>query len=216
MELATDVLGMSVIAIVIGLVLAFFGYAVLRFAITLYGALLGFILGGGIVASVTGDGFLATAATWIGAIVAALVFGALAWAFYKAAIIIGLAVMGFTIGAGLVQLLWRDAGPQWLAVVVGCVLGLAFGVVALIGDFPAFLIILATALAGAETAVAGVLVLAGAVTLEQIQEYGIDVAFENGVLWSLVALGVAVLGAIVQFGAWGARRRRGAEPTPAS
>lgn len=216
MELATDVLGMSVIAIVVGLVLAFFGYTVLRFAITLYGALLGFVVGGGVVASVTGDGFLATAATWTGAIVAAIVLGALAWAFYKAAILIGLVVMGFTIGVGLVQLLWRDAGPQWLAIVVGCALAVLFGVVGLIGDFPAYLIIVATALTGAEIAVVGAMLLGGVVTLEQIQEFGIDVAFENGVLWSLVALGLAVVGAIVQFGAWGARRRRGENAVPAN
>ena len=209
MELALDVLGMSVVSIVIGLVLTFFGYAVLRFAIALFGALFGFVIGGAIVASMTGEGFLSTAATWIGAAVGAILLGLLAYAFYRVAVLIGLAVMGFAIGAGLVQIFWRESGPEWLIWVVGGGLALLFVVLGIWADLPAFLIIVASSFAGAEIAVSGVMLLSGVVTLAQWQDVGSGIAFENGALWALVTLGVAVVGLVIQLSAWAARRSRG-------
>lgn len=206
MGLAADVLATSVVAMVIGLVLTFFGYAAIRFAITLYGALLGFVLGAAIMGSITGEGFLATTAVWIAAIAGALIVGILAFAFYRVAVLIGLGVMGFAIGVGLVQIFWSSA-PEWLLWAVGGGLALLFVVIGLLGDLPAILLILVTAFAGAETAVAGVMVLTGVIDLAHLQEAGSAVALDQGVLWSLVTLALAVVGVIVQLGAW---RTRGA------
>ncbi|ROR96826.1 uncharacterized protein DUF4203 [Salana multivorans] len=212
MDLAADVLATSVVAIVVGLVLTFFGYAVLRFAIALYGALLGFVLGAALMGSITGTGFLATTAVWITAIVGALILGTLAFAFYQVAVLVVLAVMGFALGVGLVQVFWGGA-PDWLLWVVGIGLALVLVVIGMIGDLPAVLLIVVTSFAGAEAAVAGVMVLAGVIDLAQLEEAGSAAALDHGVLWSLVTLALAVVGIVVQLGAWSARRARLARET---
>lgn len=198
----TDI-AVGVLSLGLGALLLFAGYVAMRGVLAFTGAFVGFMLGGGIVAGVTGTGFLAGVATWIGAVLGALLLGWLAYAFYQVAVLVGLAFIGFAIGAGLVRLFGGE--QPWLLWLVGGVVAALLVAVGMLGDLPAAILIILTSIAGAETVVASVLLLIGAIDVETLQG-GADVALEHGWWWAAAVFALAIVGIVVQ----GRRQRRAA------
>lgn len=184
-----DVL-VGILAVVVGLLVAFVGYRALRTMIALLGALTGFGVGGAIGAGLALDGALGTAVTWIVAVLVALLFGWLAYAFYQVAVLLGLASIGFSIGAGLMVALGFRG--DWLVWLVGAFVALVLVVLGLVGDLPAVLLIILTGLAGANLAVTGAMLLAGAVDLAELNAGGADAA-AAGWWWAVAGLVLAVV-----------------------
>ncbi len=184
-----DVL-VGILAVVVGLLVAFVGYRALRTMIALLGALTGFGVGGAIGAGLALEGALGTAVTWIVAVLVALLFGWLAYAFYQVAVLLGLASIGFSIGAGLMVAL--GCRGDWLVWLVGAFVALVLVVLGLVGDLPAVLLIILTGLAGANLAVTGAMLLAGAVDLAELNAGGADAA-AAGWWWAVAGLVLAVV-----------------------
>ena len=184
-----DVL-VALLALGVGLLVGLAGYRALRVMIALLGAATGFGLGAGLAHALPLTGFGLTVATWVGAIVGAILFGWLAYAFYQVAVLLGLASIGFAIGSGLMLALgFRGGWATWLfgALVAGVLV-----VVGLVGDLPAVLLIVLTGLSGANLAITGVMLLTGSVTLAQLQATGSATTATNW-WWALVSLVVAVV-----------------------
>lgn len=81
---ATDVV-LGVLAVVLGIALAARGYLAVRLVIPIWGAFQGFVIGAGLVAANTDDGFLEGLLAWVVGLVVALAYGYLAYAYYVAA-----------------------------------------------------------------------------------------------------------------------------------
>ncbi len=187
----------GVLVLLIGLIATFAGYAALRVVIALLGAVLGFALGGALGASLPIDGAVSAVAVWILAILGALLFGALAYAFYQVGVLLGLASIGFSIGVAVMLALGvRSAGLVWL---VGALAGVALLVIGLIGDLPAILLIVLTALSGANLVISGVMLLAGTVNLSMLEAAGEGLPQGQSWLWTVAALALAVFGMVVQW-----------------
>lgn len=186
----------GIIAVLIGLIVCLRGYVALRIIISLLGAWIGFIFGGALVASVTGEGFLATTFTWVGAIVGALLLGLLAYAFYQVAVLLGMGALGFTIATAVLAALGVD-NRALIWIVAGAAALLAI-VLAIVTDLPAGILIVLTALAGANIAVTGLLVLLGQLDVADLEAGYVP---DGGVpLWAgIVALVLAILGIVVQW-----------------
>ncbi|WP_156253668.1 DUF4203 domain-containing protein [Pseudactinotalea terrae] len=186
----------GIIAVLIGLIVCLRGYVALRIIISLLGAWMGFIFGGALVASVTGEGFLATTFTWVGAIVGALLLGLLAYAFYQVAVLLGMGALGFTIATAVLAALGVD-NRALIWIVAGAAALLAI-VLAIVTDLPAGILIVLTALAGANIAVTGLLVLLGQLDVADLEAGYVP---DGGVpLWAgIVALVLAILGIVVQW-----------------
>lgn len=184
----------GIIGILVGLIVCLRGYVALRVIITLLGAWVGFLAGAALVAGVTDGGFLAAALGWVAAIVGAIVLGLLAYAFYQAAVLLGLGAIGFSIAVGVMAAIGVDSSVVlWLvggaAAVLLVVLGLAL-------DLPAGLLVVLTAISGANITICGLLLITGDLGM---------VAVETGVVpddlpvWSAVAVVVlAIVGIVVQ------------------
>ncbi|WP_420112807.1 hypothetical protein [Pseudactinotalea sp.] len=184
----------GILGILIGLVVCLRGYAALRVIISLLGAWVGFFLGAGIVASVTGEGFLGAALAWVAAIVGAIVLGALAYAFYQVAVLVGMGSLGFSIATGVLAAIGVDSPALiWL---VGGAAALLMVVLAIVTDLPAGILIVLTGLAGANIAVTGLLILLERVALADLQAGQVP----DGVpTWAgIVALVLAIVGIVVQ------------------
>lgn len=190
-----DALVVGILGILVGVVVCFRGYAALRVIISLLGAWFGFFLGAAVVSAITGDGFLATAFTWAGAIIGAILLAVLAYAFYQVAVLLGMAALGFTIATAVLTalgvdnrlLIWLIAGAAALLLVV----------LAIATDLPAVILIVLTALAGANIFVIALLVL--------LRQVGVD-ELESGYLpdgvpvWAgILSLAMAVVGIVVQL-----------------
>lgn len=190
-----DVL-VGVLAVAVGLLVAFVGYRALRTMIALLGAFTGFGIGGAIAAGFPIEGAFGTVVTWIVAVLAAVLFGWLAYAFYQVAVLLGLASIGFSIGAGLMVALGFRG--DWLVWLIGALVALVLVVIGLIGDLPAVLLIILTGLAGANLVITGAMLLAGAVDLAELNAGGSD-AGAVGWWWAVASIVLAVVAIVSQL-----------------
>ncbi|CAM3558684.1 DUF4203 domain-containing protein [Occultella aeris] len=197
----TDVV-VGVLALVIGLLLCFRGSGAMRVLLALWGAFIGFGLGAVLVAALADQGYLATAAGWIAAIVLAVVFAALAYFFFAIAIVLAFASMGFVVGQTIASAL--GVSQPWLLVVVGLVGGIVLGLLAIATNLPELVLIVVSALAGAGVAVAGLLLLFNALDLNTLTDAELRIGDQP--LWYVGQIVLAVIGIVVQLRY--ARRRR--------
>ena len=138
----------AIILLLGGLLSCFAGYRVFRIVLGIYG----FILGALLASSAMG-----TDQTW-SMVVAALVGGIVGALILIAAYFVGVALIGAGLGALLANLIWASFGrePGIIAVIVLSILG-ALGALAL----QRYVIIVATAFGGAQTAIVGGAALMG-------------------------------------------------------
>ncbi|MGC5627028.1 hypothetical protein ACPYO6_02110 [Georgenia sp. Z1344] len=182
------------LALVIGLLLCFRGRGAMRILLALWGALIGFGLGTVVVAEMSGDGYLATTTAWVVAVVLALVFSWLTFAFFSIAVVLGFASMGFVVGRSVAGALGVD--EPWMVMAVGVAGGIVLGLIAVVTDMPDLVLVVVSALAGSSAAVGGLMLLLGTVDLDR---YGdTQFAVVDQPLWYVGQLALAVVGIIVQ------------------
>ena len=194
----------GIVAVAVGALLCFRGYAALRVVIAVWGAFAGFFLGAAIVAGLTGDGFLTAPTGWIVGVVVGLVFGLVAYLFYAVSVVIGMGAIGFVIGTTAMAAL--GVTWSWVVVLVGIAAGALLAVLAIVGDLPMVILAVVGAFAGASTILAGVLLLTGAVdgpglaTPQTTQTLGLTW------WWTAAYLALAMIGLVVQLRSVQARR----------
>jgi hypothetical protein len=131
-----------------GLLACFAGYRLFRAVLGMYGLILG--------AMITSS-WMGASSTWT-LIVAAIVGGILGAALMIAAYFVGVGLIGAGLAALAINLVWRLIGgePPTLVLVLGCVLG-ALGALSVVR----YVVVAGTSIAGAWTAIVGVVALLG-------------------------------------------------------
>jgi hypothetical protein len=185
----------GLIAILTGAVFCFRGYLAMRIIIPLWGAFAGFMLGAGIVSGA--DGFLGSALGWIVGIVLAVVFGLLAYLYYEVAVIIGMLAIGFALGTSLMVAL--GVTWSWLIVLAGVALAVVLAFVALVADLPMALLTILTAMAGASTIVAGLMLIFGVTDVGEFDSAQTTTTLADDWWWYAIYLVLAIGGMIAQF-----------------
>ncbi len=147
----------GIFAILVGGVFAFQGGNIMRIIFPIVGFFVGFSAGAGMIASITGDGFLSTVLSWVVGFFVALLFAALAYFFYSFAVVLAFAGLGFSITAALLSVLHLDW--NWLVVILGSIAGIVFGIFALAGSLPMVLLIIATSFFGIAMIIYGILLV---------------------------------------------------------
>jgi hypothetical protein len=187
----------GVIAIGLGLVLCFAGYRLFRILIAIWGFFVGFLIGSQVTANLTGTVFLGTVTSWVAGLLAGLVLAALAYTLYKIAIILLGASLGYTVGAGVMVALGFD--PNGFQVVIaGLVLALVLAVLILKFNLVRLLIIINTALSGANILLIGVLVLLNRVPLEFSHVGLVGGYILSSLGWTILWLAIAAVGIAAQ------------------
>lgn len=141
-----------------GAVFCFRGYLAMRTAIGIWGSFVGFGIGAGLVAQQTQQPLLGGPLGWAGAVVGALLFGALAYTVYAVAVVLTMGSVGYALGGGIAGLL--DLPPLGIAV-VGLIMAALLIVVALMTDLPRALLMITAALGGAAAIVFGLALVTG-------------------------------------------------------
>ena len=136
------------------------GQLVLRFVLPIWGFFAGFAFGAGLFAELADERFLGTVLGWVAGIVCALIFAVLAYLYFAVAVILAMAAFGFAIGSGVVVALGIDW--NWVAVLVGIVIGAVLGLVSVMGNLPMIVLAVVSSIAGAVSVVAGLMLLVGA------------------------------------------------------
>jgi hypothetical protein len=182
----------AIVLLLGGLLACFAGYRVFRIVLGIYGFILGALLG---------SSFPGVDQTWL-MIIAALVGGAIGAAILIAAYFVGVALIGAGVGALAANAIWASFGrePHILAVVLLSVVG-ALGALAL----QRYVIVVATAFGGAQTAVVGAAALAGdrwAAAAAERSVYGVyPLDPVPSTKWDLAAAAaLGIIGLVVQLG----------------
>lgn len=187
--------GLALVAV--GLLLCLRGAVVLRVLITVWAALVGFLLGGSVVAASTGDTFLAGVLGVVVAVAVGLLLGAAAYVFYALAILVAMAAFGFALGTSLMVAV--GVSWSWLVVTGGVVVGLALGALAVVGNLPMVVLVVLSALVGASTAVTGGMLVLGVVELEDLTVATTTEQLDDRWWWYAAYLALAGLGAVLQL-----------------
>lgn len=190
-----QVLLFSVLAILIGLGLAFFGYAAFRIIFPIWGFLIGLWLGGEFAASVFGGGFLTTSLGIIVGIVLGLIFAVLAYYVYAFAVVLWGATLGYALGAGLMAMLGLTGFLNW---VVGVTLAVVFAVVFISTKMPRVALMVVTAFAGSAAIIAGIMALFGQIPPNQLGLAMIDNYIRQSWFWWMLWFAFGTFGAVVQ------------------
>lgn len=186
----------GLVAIAAGALFCFRGYLAFRIVIPVWGAFVGFGAGAGLVASITGDGFLRTGVAWAVGLATALVFAVLAYLFFEVAIVIGMVSIGFALGTSAMVAL--DVSWTWLVVLVGVVVGALLAAVAIAVDLPMLLLVVLSALGGASAITTGVMLLAGTIDTRDFDDDDLTTRAVDGWWWYAVYIGLAVVGIVAQ------------------
>jgi hypothetical protein len=188
---------LGLLAVLVGALLCFRGYAALRLVIAVWGAFTGFFLGASLVASVTGEGFLASALAWGVGTVVALAFGLVAYLYYAVSVVIGMGAIGFALGTTAMVAI--GVSWSWVVVLVGVAAAVLLAVVAIVRDLPLVILAVLGAMAGATTMLAGVLLLVGQLRSGDLAVAGTPEELALGWWWSAAYLALALFGLVVQL-----------------
>lgn len=186
----------GIVAILVGLVFCFRGYVALRAVISVWGAFVGFNVGALGVALATHEAPLAGPLGWVVALLAAVLFGGLAYAFYAAAVIVVMGSVGFALGGALVGLFDPPGWVGWLGGVAGATL---LVLVALFTNLPEVLLILVAASGGASATVMGVALVTGAITLAEVIPDALANALSQSLWLNALYLVLFIAGAVTQL-----------------
>ena len=176
----------GIVAIVIGLAWAFYGFKAFVILLPIWAFLVGFAAGASWIQELFGDGFLATTTSWVGGLVIGIVLALLSYFWYYAAVVIVGGALGYTLGAGI---LTSIGFGELIAFAGGLVLAAIVAVITIVLAVPAWLVVVLSAIGGAVAAVNGALILLGRIQLEDI-----DSGLGEGLLKDPL---IAVIGVIV-------------------
>jgi hypothetical protein len=180
---------MAILAVVIGLAFAFAGWRFFLLLLPLWGFVVGFSLGTEAMRSLFGDGTFATVTSWVVGLVIALVFAALSYLYYYAAIAILAGTVGYVVGASAWGLIGNEQGV--IAFVIGIVVGVVVAIAALALNVPRYLVIVLTALGGAAAIIAGWFLLIGKVPADNVTWWQVGQLIKDSwfylIVWALIA-----------------------------
>lgn len=187
---------LGILAIVAGVAMLFAGQFVLRLVIPIWGFFAGFAFGAGLVASLADERFLGTVLGWVLGLVFALLFAILAYLYYYVAVTLAMAAFGFAIGSGLVVALGIDW--NWVAALVGLVVGVVFGLVSIFANMPMIVLVVFSSFVGAVGVVGGLMLLVGSLNSSDFTRDDFTDTVANAWAWSLLLLVLAFAGIFIQ------------------
>ena len=188
---------LGIFAILAGGVMLFAGQYVLRILLPIWGFFAGFAFGAGLWAGLADERFLGTVLGWVTGFVFALVFALLAYLYYAVAVVLAMAAFGFAIGSGLVVALGIDW--NWLAVLVGVLVGAVLGVVAVIGNMPMVVLEVLSSIAGAVSVVAGLMLVFGSMNSSDFSRATFGQEVHDSWGWYLTLVVLALVGILAQL-----------------
>lgn len=192
-----ELLCMTLIALIIGMAVAFNGYRWFILLLPLWGFILGFGLGAETMQVLFGVGFLSTVSSWVVGFFVGLVFAVLSYLFYFVGVAIFAGTAGYALGVGILNAIGFDFGLiVWLiAVVVGIVVAAA----TILLNIQKWVIIFFTAFGGAGVIVGAILFALGVISPADLGTNAVSMVLKDSILWTILYLVLGILGFLSQF-----------------
>lgn len=187
----------GVIAMFFGFVLAFAGYRFFLILLPIWGFFFGFGLGAQTIQAIFGTGFLSEVTSWVVGFVVAVIFAVLAYLFYLVAVAIIAGSLGYLVGVGVMEAIGFDF--NFIVWLVGIILAVIVAVAVLRFNIQKWVIIIATAVAGAAVIVGAFLYIFGGLPSAQIAQNPVRLVLQTNPFWAIIFIVVAVLGFVAQY-----------------
>ena len=186
---------MGLLAVAVGLLFCFRGYAMLRVVMAITGGWIGLQVGASLGSVTAGGVGPDSPASWAPAIVGAVLLAWLGYAFYSAGVLLFMGSIGYGLGtvAGLALGL-----SGWQLVLAAVSAAIVAVIVSLATSLPRLLLIVLTALLGAAAVLSGGLSLAGAGDPDLWTAASLASLIGQGWVFNLAFLGLAAAGIVVQ------------------
>ena len=188
---------LGIFAIIAGGVMLFAGQYVLRVLLPIWGFFAGFAFGAGLFAGLADERFLGSVLGWVSGFVFALIFALFAYLYYAVAVVLAMAAFGFAIGSALVVALGIDW--NWVAVLVGVVMGAVLGLVAVLGNMPMVVLAVLSSMAGAVSVVAGLMLTFGSLNSSDFTQATFTQTVNDSWGWYLTLLVLVLVGIVAQI-----------------
>jgi hypothetical protein len=186
----------GILLLLIGIAFCFAGYRFFRVLVAIWGFFIGFVLGVQLTALYAHHP--STAVLLIAGLIVGIILAILAYYLYVAAIVTLSASVGYWIGDGIMAAL-GFASHSTAALLVGLIVAVILAVLTLALNLAKYFIVVITALGGASTIIAGILLLLGIVPLHDATLAYMQAIFHRSPIWALILLVLAVVGVIVQL-----------------
>lgn len=187
----------GLLAIAVGALFCFRGFMTMRIVIPIWGAFAGFLLGAGIVDAATDEGFLGSLVAWLVGVGVALLFGLIAYAYYEVTVMLAMGAIGFSLGTSVMVAL--GVSWNWLIVLVGVAAGVTLAFTAIVGNLPAVLLVVLTALGGASIIVFGVMLVGGVIETADFESVATTEQLDDDWWWYATYIVLAVVGMVAQL-----------------
>ena len=187
----------TLIALFLGLIVAFAGYRLFLTLLPIWGFFFGFALGAQSLQLLFGVGFLATVTSWVVGFFVGAIFAVLSYLFFAFAVAVMAGSLGYALGAGFMGLIGVDW--NWLVWLVGIVVAVIVIIATFWFSLQKYAIIVATAVGGAGTIVGTLMFGYIGMTLAKFVENPIRFALNDSPLWTIVFLVLVVLGIAAQI-----------------
>lgn len=181
----------AAVGITVGLVVAAFGARLFFAVLPLWGFLTGFVLGADVVATVAGEGILASVTGWAAGAALGLGFALLARIWFYAAVVVLGAGLGAAVASGLLASV--GIGSGLVTLLVGVAAGVAVAVVIILADAPPLVVAAITGYGGAVWLTAGLMLLLGRIRLADLHGVGAAGALRGDVLAVILAFGIGTI-----------------------
>jgi len=175
------------------------GYRFFLLLLPIWGFVAGLWLGAETVSILLGEGFLVSVTGLVVGFVAGLIMAVLSYLFYAVGVLLLGASFGYWLAAGLMYAVGFESG--FLVTVVGAITAIIFATLTVMVDVKKHLAIIMTAFGGAGGIALAILLIFGAITLEQLQAgaaAALAALIEESVFWLLIWLALAIGGIIFQ------------------
>jgi hypothetical protein len=192
-----EIVIMSLIAMLVGLAVTFFGFRLFVILLPIWAFFAGFLATAQAIQELFGGGFLATVSSWVFALVVGVMFAVAAYFFYYAAIAILAATVGYELGVGFMVGIGVSSG--FLQFIVGVALAVLLIVAVIVLNLPKAFIIALTALGGAGMILAGIFLALGRIAVADLGSGIVGSYIRTSWFWVLVYLAIAAFGIVVQF-----------------
>ena len=191
-----ELLCMSLIALLFGLAVTFFGYRFFLILLPIWGFFFGFFLGAQTLTLLFGDGFLATITGWVLGFIVGLLFALFSYLFYMFAV----AILSFSFGYGatVAILQWIGLSTGFLVWVIGVIVGIIVIVVVFRFNLQKYAIIIITAVGGTGAITFTLLAMFGSNAV-MLLENPVKMALENSFWWLLFFAIIAIAGIVFQI-----------------
>jgi len=186
----------SIIALLVGSAFCFGGYRFFLILLPIWGFVVGFGFGAQTMQAIFGVGFLATVTSWVVGFIVALVFAALSYLFYVAAVAIIAGSLGYGLAVGLLQAIGLDFG--FLVWLIGIVAAVALAFVTIRFNIQKWVIMAATAFLGAAVIIGTFLAMFGGLPSSELVQNPVRFALASSPLWALAWAVLGIFGIIAQ------------------